>query len=453
MSADTVAAIATPAGAGSVSMIRISGEDAIIIADKVFKSFSGQKLADKAGYTAIYGNVYDGDRLVDEAVALVFRSPKSYTGENVVELTVHGGEFVAKQVLTCVLAAGARSASPGEFSRRAFLNGKLDLTRAESITEIIAANSRQTLALANAAHSGKTAQSINEVKQLLLTAASDFAALCDYPDEDIPGLSEQNIESTLRTAHGKLCKMIKDFDCGQLLRSGIVTAIAGSPNAGKSTLMNVLAGNECSIVTSLAGTTRDVIEKTVKVGDVQLRLCDTAGLREAIDEVERIGVERALNKVEQAQLILGVFDASSQLLEYDRRLIEMMKQKPSVAVINKIDLNDKPDMSQFEGLSVVQISAKDKEGIDALSDAILKTVGADKLDPDAAVLISTRQRDCALRAGDALNDAISAFESGTTADAVGVCVDDALSALLELTGERVTTAVTDEVFKRFCVGK
>lgn len=453
MSADTVAAVATPSGAGSVSMIRISGQDAIIIADKVFSSFSGQKLANKAGYTALYGNVYDGDRLIDEAVALVFRAPKSYTGENVVELTVHGGEFVANQVLSSVLAAGARLAGPGEFSRRAFLNGKLDLTRAESITEIIAANSRQTLALANAAHSGKTAESISGVKELLLTAASDLAALSDYPDEDIPGLSQQNVENTLREAYKKLDKMIVDFDCGQMLRSGIVTAIAGSPNAGKSTLMNVLAGNECSIVTSLAGTTRDVIEETVKVGDVQLRLCDTAGLREALDEVERIGVERALQKVEQAQLILGVFDASSQLLDYDRKLIEMMKQKPSVAVINKIDLNDKPDTSHFEGLYTVEVSAKDKKGIDALSDAILKTVGADKLDPNAAVLISTRQRDCALRAKEALFDALSAFESGTTADAAGVCVDDALAALLELTGERVTTAVTDEVFKRFCVGK
>ena len=453
MSADTVAAIATPAGAGSVSMIRISGDQAIIIADKVFKAFSGEKLANKAGYTALYGNVFDGDCLVDEAVALVFRAPKSYTGENVVELTVHGGEFVANQVLACVLAAGARAAGAGEFSQRAFLNGKLDLTKAESITEIIAANSRQTLALANAAHSGKTAESINEIKALLLTAASDLAALADYPDDDIPGLSEENVESTLRTAYTRLCKMIADFDCGQMLRSGIVTAIAGSPNAGKSTLMNALAGNECSIVTALAGTTRDVIEETVKVGDVQLRLCDTAGLREAVDEVERIGVERAMQKIEQAQLILGVFDACCPLLDYDRKLIEIMKNKPSVAVVNKIDLNDKPDLTAFDGLSVAVISAKDKQGIDALSDIILKTVGADSLDPNAAVLISTRQRDCALRAKDALLDAVNAFESGTTADAAGVCVDDALAALLELTGERVTTVVTDEVFKRFCVGK
>lgn len=453
MSADTVAAIATPSGAGSVSMIRISGCDAIILADKIFRSASKEKLQNKQGYTALYGNVFDGDRLIDEAVALVFRAPKSFTGENVVEITVHGGQFVAKQVLDCVLAAGARLADAGEFSKRAFMNGKLDLTRAESITEIIAANSRQTLALANAAHSGKTAQSINEVKELLLLAASDLAALSDYPDDDIPGLSEENVQNTLSKAQTKLCKMIKDFDCGQMLRSGIVTAIAGSPNAGKSTLMNALAGNECSIVTSLAGTTRDVIEETVRVGDVQLRLCDTAGLREALDEVEQIGVERALQKIEQAQLVLGVFDASSELLDYDRKLIEMMKQKPSVAVINKIDLKENPDVSAFKGLSVVQICAKDNKGIDALSDAILKTVGADRLDPDTAVLISTRQKDCALRASEALGDALSAFESGTTADAAGVCVDDALAALLELTGERVTVAVTDEVFKRFCVGK
>ncbi len=453
MSADTVAAIATPMGAGSVSMIRISGEQAIFIADKVFKAVSGEKLQNKQGYTALYGNVFDGDCLVDEAVALVFRAPKSYTGENVVEITVHGGDFVAKQVLDSILSEGARIAASGEFSKRAFMNGKLDLTRAESITEIIAANSRQTLALANAAHSGKTAQSINYIKELLLCAASDLAALSDYPDDDIPGLSEEIVQNTLRKAHDKLCKMIEDFDCGQMLRSGIVTAIAGSPNAGKSTLMNALAGNECSIVTSLAGTTRDVIEESVRVGDVQLRLCDTAGLREAIDEVEQIGVERALQKIEQSQLVLGVFDASSELLDYDRKLIEIMKNKPSVAVVNKIDLNENPDISVFDGLKVVQICAKNKEGMDELSDAILKIVGADKLDPDTAVLISTRQKDCALRARDALFDALCAFESGTTADAAGVCVDDALAALLELTGERVTVAVTDEVFKRFCVGK
>lgn len=450
---DTIAAIATPSGVGSVAMIRVSGKEAIEICDKVFCSSNGEKLCEKPGYTALYGNTYDKDRLIDETVALLFREPKSFTGEDVVELTVHGGEFVAKELLTALLSAGARLAMAGEFSRRAFQNGKMDITKAESITEIIAADSRQTLALANAARKGKTAQAINTVKELLLTAASDLAALCDYPDEDIPGLSEENIKSTVKSAADNLSKMLCDFDCGQMLRSGIITVIAGSPNAGKSTLMNVLTGNERSIVTKVAGTTRDVIEETVTLSDVKLRLCDTAGLRSAIDEVEKIGVDLALNKLDEAQLILGVFDADKKPGEYDKKLIEIMKSKPSIAVINKIDLNDNPDKTLFSDIKTVEISAKDKIGLECLSQAILKVVGADNLNPDTAVLISERQRDCALRARDALCDALSAFDNGMTADAAGVCVDDALSALLELTGERVTNAVTDEVFKRFCVGK
>lgn len=453
MFADTVVAIATPAGVGSVSMVRVSGQDAFAVADRVFRSFSGERLQEKPGYTALYGQIFDKDRLIDEAVALVFRAPKSYTGENVVELTVHGGDFVAKEVVTALLEAGARTAGPGEFSKRAFLNGKLDLTRAESITEIIAANSRQTLALANAAHSGRTGQQINSIKELLLTAASDLAALCDYPDEDIPGLSTENVKNTLVFARDRLAAMLADFDCGQMLRRGILTAIAGSPNAGKSTLMNVLTGTERSIVTQTAGTTRDIIEETVRLGDVELRLCDTAGLREALDEAERIGVDRALDKVGEAQLVLGVFDASATLTNYDFRLIELMKNKPSVAVINKTDLNSKPDLTAFEGLCTVEISALEREGIDRLSETVLKTVGADKLNPEASALISERQRDCAFRAKEALDDALAAFNSGVTPDAAGVCADDALAALLELTGERITTAVTDEVFKRFCVGK
>lgn len=453
MSDRTIAAIATPLGESSIGVIRISGESALSVADKVFFAFSGEKLSDLAGYRAAYGEIKDGDRVLDDAVALVFRAPKSYTGEDVVEISVHGGRILIREVLRLILKNGAFSAEAGEFTKRAFLNGKTDLTRAESVMGLISAKSEAQLRLSSAAHIGKVGEKIGEIEGDLVALDASIAAFSDYPDEDIEGLDYDNFLRMLKNAKTELNKMLSTYDAGRILREGIDTAIVGKPNVGKSTLMNMLSGAERSIVTEVAGTTRDIIEETVTVGDIVLRLADTAGIHDTDDTVESIGVDRAKQRIETAGLILAVFDCTKPLDKDDYTLIESIRGKNVIVIINKTDLSWGLDKSAFEGFKIVETSAKKGDGYETLSDAIAKAAGTADLDPDSAVLLNERQRDCAVRALDGVNEAINALKCGCTMDAVGVCVDDALAALFELTGKRVTNEVTDEIFHRFCVGK
>lgn len=453
MTERTIAAIATPLGEGSIGVIRISGEKAVSIADKVFFAFSKKPLADMEGYTAAYGEIKENNKILDDAVALVFRAPKSYTGEDVVEISIHGGRLMLKAVLRVVLQNGAFLAEPGEFTKRAFLNGKLDLTKAESIMGLISANSESELRLSRAAHIGGVSQKIDKIEADLVAADASIAAFSDYPEEDIEGLSYDNFLRMLSGAKQEIEKMLSTYDAGRILREGIDTAIVGKPNVGKSTLMNMLSGAERSIVTDVAGTTRDVIEDTVVIGDITLRLADTAGIHKTDDTVESIGVERAKERIASAELVLAVFDGTIPLDNDDMELIASIKDKNAIIIVNKTDLDNKIDYSVFDGFSVVEISAKLQQGYDELSKEIARISGTANLSPDSAVLIGERQRACAQRALEGVEEAINALQIGATMDAVGICVDDAISALFELTGKRVTNEVTDEIFRKFCVGK
>ncbi|MBR4099883.1 MAG: tRNA uridine-5-carboxymethylaminomethyl(34) synthesis GTPase MnmE [Clostridia bacterium] len=453
MSERTIAAIATPLGEGSLGVIRISGEKALSVADKVFRSFSGKRLAELSGYSAAYGEIVDGERVIDDGVALVFKAPKSYTGEDVVEISIHGGRLILKEALRLILQNGAFLAEAGEFTKRAFLNGKLDLTKAESIMGLISANSQAELRLSRAAHIGGVSKKIDKIEADLVSADASIAAYSDYPDEDIEGLDYHNFLTMLESAKNEIEKMLSTYDAGRVLREGIETVIVGKPNVGKSTLMNMLSGAERSIVTDVAGTTRDVIEDTVTVGDITLRLADTAGIHNTSDTVESIGVKRAKDRIDIAELVLAVFDCTAPLDSNDISLLESVRDKNTIVIVNKTDLENMLDMSAFDGLRVVTISAKNNSGYDELCREIAEISGTANLNPDTAVLIGERQRTCADRALEAVNEAISALTGGQTMDAVGVCVDDALAALFELTGKRVTNEVTDEIFRKFCVGK
>jgi tRNA modification GTPase len=453
MSERTIAAIATPLGEGSIGVIRISGDKAIEIADKVFFAFSKKPLCELNGYTAAYGEIKDNDAVLDDAVVLVFRAPKSYTGEDVVEISIHGGRLMLKAVLRVILQNGAFLAEAGEFTKRAFLNGKLDLTKAESVMGLISARSESELRLSRAAHIGGVAQKIDKIESDLVSADASIAAFSDYPDEDIEGLDYDNFLRMLTSAKAEIENMLSTYDAGRILREGIDTVIVGKPNVGKSTLMNMLSGAERSIVTDVAGTTRDVIEDTVTVGDITLRLADTAGIHNTDDTVESIGVKRAKERIDSAELVLAVFDGTSELDKDDLNLIANIQNKNTIIIINKTDLENKIDTSVFKGFRVVEISAKLKTGYEKLSEEIAEISGTANLSPDSAVLIGERQRACAERALDGVNEAISALQCGQTMDAVGVCVDDALAALFELTGKRATNEVTDEIFRKFCVGK
>ena len=383
----TIAAISTAQGEGGIGVIRVSGDGAIEIADKVFKNINNKKIKDMKGYTAAFGSiVFEGEKL-DEAVALVFRAPHSYTGEDVVELSCHGGMYITKQVLRAVLEAGAVPAEAGEFTKRAFLNGKLDLTEAEAVIDIISAKSK------SAARS----------------------AICVK-------------EGALRT---------------------------GRPNVGKSTLMNLLSGTEKSIVTDIPGTTRDVVEDTVLAGDVILRLSDTAGLRDTDDAVEKIGVDRARKKLSQCGLLLAVFDNSRELDSDDLELIEMSREVPTVAIINKTDLQAKLDINKIKSdiSNIVYVSAANGEGREDIINAVEKIAGTQNLNPSEGILSNERQRSNVYNALNSVREAKAAVETGMTFDAVTVSLEDAISELLEMTGEKTSDEVIDRVFHNFCVGK
>lgn len=450
-----IAAISTAQAPGGIGVIRLSGEGAPQIADRVFVSRMGT-LEQAPGYTALYGKIVDenGEKL-DEAVALRFCAPHSFTGEDVVEFSCHGGLVILQRVLAAVLAAGARPAGPGEFTRRAFCNGKMDLTEAEAVMQMISARGTQAARAALSGHDGALSRRIGGIRQRLLEVASHLAAWADYPDDDIPQVTDDFLRENLCAVQQELQQLLLTFDAGRVLREGVDTVIVGRPNAGKSTLMNRLTGTQRSIVTEIAGTTRDVVEETVQLGQVLLRLSDTAGIRDTDDPVEKIGVQRAREKFSQAELILMVFDASQELNDEDRQLMAMSEGKPHVAVVNKTDLCEKIDKKYIKSKNqhIVYISAQSGEGMQQLEQEILRVLHAAELNPGEGILYTERQRQDASHCLSAVEEAQGALQSGMTLDAVTVSVEAAVDALLELTGERATTAVVDEVFAHFCVGK
>lgn len=451
----TIAAISTAQGEGGIGVIRISGEDAITIADKVFKSVSGKKLADMKGYTAAFGHIVCDNEAIDEAIATVFRSPNSYTGENVVELSCHGGLFITREVLRNVLDAGATPALAGEFTKRAFLNGKLNLTEAEAVIDIISAKSRIAARSAINAKEGALWKRIKKIKNEFVSTAAHFSAWADYPEEDIEEVTDKNLKQKLDKWLNDLENLLSTYDKGQTVKEGIDTVIAGKPNTGKSTLMNLLSGHDRSIVTDIPGTTRDIIEETVLVGDVILRLSDTAGIHETGDTVEKIGVDIAKNKLKTCGLVLAVFDGSRSLDDDDINLLENIGDVPSVAVINKTDLGVEIDSDYIKNTLkyVVEISAKNGEGYEELAQIIAKIAGTEDFNPSEGILANERQRNAVVNAKKALTEAKNALEIGMTFDAVEVALEEAIESILELTGERVSEVVVDNVFHNFCVGK
>lgn len=452
---DTIAAISTPQAAGGIGIVRISGDRAIEVADSIFVGNTAVPLSKSEGYRAHLGHIFDDGEKIDQAIALVFRGPKSYTGENVVELSCHGGLYVVRRVLRAALKNGARLAQPGEFTRRAYENGKMSLTEAEAVMDMISAQGRQAARAALAAGEGRLAARIHSLRERLTDYAAHLAAWADYPEEDLVPVDREELSGQLGECVDLLRRMLREGDAGRILREGVDTVIVGKPNVGKSTLMNCLAGCERSIVTQIAGTTRDIVEENVVLGDVILRLADTAGIHETDDPVETIGVERAIGRLKTAGLVIAVFDNSMPLDDDDRRLLQSIDQRSCVAVINKNDMESRleTDFITDKVGRVVWMSARDNEGLEALGDAISGLLGVDGLNPADGILSGERQMNCARGCLDMVSEAKVALDRGMTLDAVNVSLDSAIECLLELTGERVTEVVTDAVFHRFCVGK
>lgn len=451
----TIAAISTPNAVGGIAVIRISGSDAIEIAEKIFKPFRGKPVPEMDGYTCAYGTVYDGDERIDDCILTVFRAPHSYTGEDVAEISCHGGLFVSRKILRTILSSGAVTAEAGEFTKRAFLNGKIDLTRAESVMDVISAKGELELKMAESLREGAAFKTAKECSDRLLVLLSGLAAWADYPDEDIPEVQPENILSELTSIRAMLFDMVRNYDSGRIVREGVSTAIVGRPNVGKSTLFNCLSGFERSIVTDIAGTTRDVVEETVRLGDIVLRLSDTAGIRDTDDLIEGWGIKNAEKTLRSSELVIAVFDGSCPLTEDDFSLIEMIRAMKCIAVVNKTDDKTVIDEDYLKSvfIQIVYLSAKENDGIDRLQKAVEKVFS---IDPDNFLSVTAaneRQKCCIQSALDCVDSSIDAINSGELLDAVNILIDEAEQHLLELTGEKITEAVVDEVFSRFCVGK
>jgi tRNA modification GTPase len=452
----TIAAISTPNATGGIAVIRISGENAFGVAEKIFRPVGNKSVKDMKGYTCAYGFIFDGDEKIDDVILTVFRAPNSYTGEDVCEISCHGGLYVSKRILRIALKNGAVNAGAGEFTKRAFINGKIDLTQAEAVMDVISAKGIRELHMAEKLREGETFRKSRDISAFLLKILGDLAAWADYPEDDIPEVSNDVLISELREVRGQLSALVERYDCGRIIREGIATVIIGKPNVGKSTLFNCLSGCNRSIVTDIAGTTRDVIEESVKLGDITLRLSDTAGIHETDDAIEEIGVGIARKCIDDAELIIAVFDGSCPLTADDSELINIIKNKKTIAVVNKSDKKQLIETGILEEniQHIVYLSAKENDGIEQLQTAVEQLFELDKMDSaDTVPAANERQKRCIDSALECIDNSISALENSEMLDAVTVLIDEAEQYLLELTGEKTTDAVVDEVFSRFCVGK
>lgn len=439
-------------------MVRLSGEESLRIAGQVFfPQNRGRRVENLAGYTGAYGQFRQRDgAALDDGVLFAYRAPKSYTGEEMAELCCHGGSFVMERLLALCLEAGARLADPGEFTKRAVLNGKLSLTQAEGVADIIAARSSQALGAAQEARRGALYRAVTAVADRLADAAAHISAWIDYPEEDVEEVLVSSLGTTLGECQKELGRLASSYHAGRLVREGISTAIVGSANVGKSTLMNLLAGEEKSIVTEIPGTTRDVVRDVVRVGEVLLDLSDTAGIRQTDNRVEMLGVAKSLELLDRCDLILAVFDGSRELDAGDRELLGKLDGRLAVGILNKGDLPEKRadrEMVARHTCGVVEISAKEGTGVEELGRFIGEITGTAGLDPKAGMVANQRQLDCVMKAARGLDEALGALGWGQTLDAVSVSIEEALDALLELTGQRASEEIIDRVFENFCVGK
>ena len=462
MLGDTVAAVSTPRGKGGVALIRISGADAIAIACRAFCPKNGKPLSEARPRTVVYGTILSPDadgewRPIDDGIATVFRAPSSFTGEDTVEIACHGGLLLTETVLTAILAAGARPAEAGEFTRRAFLNGKLGLSAAEALGNMLEASTREQLTLAHSGMQGRVEGACEEIYSALCTVLASIYAKIDYPDEDLADLSREEIEMALIGCEASLEGLVKTYRTGHAIAEGIPTVICGRPNVGKSSLYNRIVGRDAAIVTEIEGTTRDVLTETASLGRVTLRLFDTAGLHETDDPVERIGIARAERALEEAELVLAVFDGSRALTDGDRALAERLKNTDTtvIALINQTDRgNNAVDEIAALFAHTVSISAKTGDGMDRLSALVERLFVDGEIDCRRdAVLANARQHASALSALEAVRRAVRVLREGYPIDLCCTDAEAAMSSLCEVDGRQVNEDIVGEIFSKFCVGK
>ena len=450
---DTIAAIATPLGEGALAVIRLSGADALAIAGRCFRPIgaSSQSPCDATTHTLHYGNIIDAeDRVVDEVLLAVMRTPRTFTREDTVEITCHGGMVASQAVLQTVLAAGARSALPGEFTRRAFLNGRIDLAQAEAVSDVIHARTDLALAAANEQLAGKLSQRIGQLRDDLMNVLAHLEAHIDFPDEDIAPDTQAQLIGRLESALDFIDQLLATANEGRILRRGIRAAIIGRPNAGKSSLLNQLLGHDRAIVTPTAGTTRDTIEETANIRGIPVVFIDTAGLREAADAIEAEGIRRSHDSMASAELILHVFDATEPLTDEDQAYLDQFANRQRLIIANKID---QPNANAIE-VDCLQTSATEGTGIEALKDAIRAAVWSGEVRADMLpAMINARHQDVLRRARAGLVDSLGGLRADATLELIAMDLRIATNAIGEVVGQTATEDLLDRVFSEFCIGK
>lgn len=450
----TISAVSTPHGKGAVSMIRLSGDEALETAFKVFTPKCGKKPEELPSNTAVYGVFHDADGEFDDGLVTVYRAPRSYTGEDVAELTCHGGVLGTRRLLAATLAAGAVPAEAGEYTKRAFINGKLTLSQAEAVGALIDARTDACLGASLRQLGGALSRRINEIYGTVLRLLSSVYAFIDYPEEDMTDLTAAELLQSVEDTADSLAALKRSYGYGKAISEGVACSIVGCPNVGKSSVLNLLAGEERAIVTKYAGTTRDVVTETVRLGDLLLRLSDTAGLRSGGGEIERLGIGRSVKSLEEAELVLAVFDGSKKQSAADGEVVRLIeaagKASRTVAVLNK---SDKGRLYAYDlPFPQVVVSAKTGAGLEDLKNAVAKLYdGAEAADGE--IIINARQYGAVCRALAGAEKAADALKSGFTQDVAGLDLEEVLAALGELDGRSVSEEIVNDIFSRFCVGK
>jgi len=452
----TICAIATSPGKGAVAVIRLSGKDAVKICNKVFVSVTkGKKLTKQAANTLHYGTLKDGKTIIDDVIISIFRSPNSYTGEDVIEISCHGSTYIQQQIMQVLIKNGARPAGPGEFTLRAFLNNKLDLSQSEAVADLIASTSKAAHRVAMQQMRGGFSDEISILRNQLLELVSLIELELDFAEEDVEFADRKKLDDLIKKIQQHIQELIKSYNLGNVIKRGIPVAITGRPNVGKSTLLNVLLEEERAIVSEIPGTTRDIIEDTIVIEGVEFRFIDTAGLRKGSkDKIEAVGIKKTWEKIGQAAVVIQVVEATDTVQEIDEQVSEIKKRlkgQEHIVVMNKIDL---AKGQKIKGAGEwIPVSAKDKKNIDKLLEALLKVSDLAKLDSTDTIVTNARHYEALVRSAEAIERVVSGMENSIATDLLAQDIREALHYLGEITGEITTDEILGNIFKKFCIGK